>query len=73
MTRSYEIEMLDNEKITVEGVTEVKQVYGFLEFRNAAYEQIIAIRADQIRTYGQVEAEIISPKVIRKSVSRRRT
>lgn len=72
MTKSYDVEMSDGEKIIVEGVTEVKQVYGFIEFRNAAYEQIISIRADQVRTYGLVEAEIISPRVSRKSVTRSR-
>jgi hypothetical protein len=72
MARSYEVEMADGEKITIEGVTEVKQVYGFLEFRNAAYEQVISIRAELIRTYGVVEPEVIAPRVSRKVVTRSR-
>lgn len=72
MTSTYEIDMIDGEKITVEGVTEVKQVYGFLEFRNAAYSQIISIRAELIRSYGIAEPEVISPRVVRKTVTRSR-
>lgn len=70
MARSYDVEMADGEKITIEGVTEVKQVFGFLEFKNTAYEQILSIRAELVRTYGITEAEIISPRVSR-NVTRR--
>lgn len=50
--QDYTVTHNDETETIVENIQNVKQVYGFLEFRDARQELVVGLRADTILRYG---------------------
>lgn len=67
----YTVNMTDGSVTTITAVEEVKQVYGFVQFKDTDDELIIAVRADTISSY-EPKSEPKPKPVIAKMTSVRR-